>query len=135
MHQKNVDNVKKFQAISINVLFPVMLVFLYFDEAYFVMLIYIVFATWYALSEIAIYKKLFNAGSSGKGYVIKTFVLLIVNSIFTMLTRVGDTEIWMYLCVGGLVYSAWFGYFESKTYYLDNKEVIDNYFRKESESI
>ena len=54
MMQKNVDNLKKFQAISINVLFPVLLVFLYFEEAYIVMLIYIVFIIWYALSEIGI---------------------------------------------------------------------------------
>ena len=135
MNQKNVDNVKKFQAISINVLFPVLLVFLYFDEAYFVMLIYIVFVIWYALSEIAIYKKLFNMNDNGKGYVIKTLVLLFANTLFTVLTKVGDSDVWMYLCVGGIVYSAWFGYFESRTYYLNNKEVIDNYFQKESESL
>lgn len=131
--QKNVDNLKKFQAISINVLFPVLLVFLYFEEAYFVMLIYIVFIIWYALSEIAIYKKLFNWNVSGKGYVIKTLVLIFVNTLFAMLTRITDYNAWMYLCIGSLVYSAWFGYFESRTYYLNNKEGIDNYFQKESE--
>lgn len=133
MNQKNVDNIKKFQAISINVLFPVLLVYLYFDEAYFVLLIYILFITWYALSEISIYKKLFN--NNGKGYVIKTLALLFVNTLFTLLTRVDDSDVWLYLCVGGIVYSAWFGYFESRTYYHNNKKVIDNYFQKESESL
>lgn len=133
MNQKSVDNIKKFQAISINVLFPVLLVYLYFDEAYFVLLIYILFITWYALSEISIYKKLFN--NNGKGYVIKTLALLFVNTLFTLLTRVYDSDVWLYLCVGGIVYSAWFGYFESRTYYLNNKEGIDYYFQKESESL
>jgi len=126
----SVDNQKKFQAISANVFFPTMLIFLYYEEAYVVMAIYIVFAFWFSMAESSIYMALFTSKGGGKSYVMKSAILILVNGVLAVLVKTEDYELFRYLCVGSLIYSAWFGYFESRKYYLKNKETIDGYFLK-----
>ena len=128
----NFSNETKLQGMSVNVLLPTMLIFLYYEDAYFVMAIYIFFFIWFFLDEIPIYKAIYINNSAGKIFVTKTIVLLVSNGLLAFLVKSQGSDFQIILCVGFLLYSSWFGYFEAKKYYRKNKILLDEHFQSEN---
>jgi len=122
------NNEIKLQGTSANVFFPTLLIFLYFEDAFFVIAIYLFFATWFLITELPIYAALLNSSDNGKSYVIKTISLILINGVLAVLVKLQGGDLYKLICVTFLIYSAWFAYFETKKYYKQNKVLLDESF-------
>jgi hypothetical protein len=49
----NLSNKTKLQGISANVFFPTLLIFLFYEKAYIVITIYLLFIIWYLATELS----------------------------------------------------------------------------------
>ena len=126
-----ITNETKLQGLSANVFFPTLLIFLYFEQAYFVIAIYLFFIIWYFVKEISVYSALLKTNVNAKSYVVTIIVLILINGSLALLTKLSDNETYKYICIFFLLYSAWFAYFEAQKYYLKNKTLLDEHLSNE----
>ena len=124
----SINNETKLQGISTNVFFPTLLIFLYFENAFIVIAIYLFFIIWYFGTEVSVYSVLLNSTTNGKSYTVKTIALILLNGVFAMLVKTQDGGHFKVICIALLIYSAWFCYFEARHYYIKNKNTLDKCF-------
>lgn len=121
----NINNETKLQGLTANVFFPTMLIFLYFEDAYIVLAIYVFFLLWFLSTEMAVYNVILNSSTNGKSYIIKTIALLVLNGVFALLVKTQDDAVYKVVCAALLVYSTWFCYFDARQLYKNNKSILD----------
>lgn len=121
----SISNELKLQGISANVFFPTLLIFLYFEDAYIVIAIYLFFIVWYFTTELSVYTALYKSSTNGKSYIVKTLALILLNGVLAILVKTDGSDIYKVMCITLLLYSSWFSYFEARKYYANNKSTLD----------